>query len=177
MRCCAASSGVWRELRRDNPVVGSKVLVTLGGSDAANLMLRVVQALEYVRLATLDATIVLGGSNPHTLELESAVAKAEVRLRLLRNVTSMPEVMAWADIAVSSAGTTALELAFMGVPTILVTVADNQRSNARACAKLEIALNLGDLAQAVSGAACRSRQRVDCGFGAANKDDARARVP
>ncbi len=138
---------VWRELRRDN-VGGGKVLVILGGSDPANLMLRVVEALEYVRLATLDATIVLGGSNPHTLELESAVAKAEVRLRLLRNVTSMPEVMAWADIAVSSAGTTALELAFMGVPTILVTVADNQRSNARACAKLEIALNLGDLAQA-----------------------------
>jgi UDP-2,4-diacetamido-2,4,6-trideoxy-beta-L-altropyranose hydrolase len=137
----------WREPRRDK-VEGSKVLVILGGSDPANLMLRVVQALDCVGLAALDATIVVGGSNPHTLELESAVAKSKVRLRLLRNVTSMPELMAWADVAVSAAGTTALELAFMGVPTILVTVADNQRSNARAGAKLEIALNLGDLAQA-----------------------------
>lgn len=136
----------WREQRRDDPEVGSKVLVTLGGSDAANLTVRVIQALEQLELATIEATIVAGGSNPHTRELEMAVSKSKVRLRLLRNVTSMPELMAWADVAVSAAGTTMLELAFIGVPTILVTVADNQRSNARACEKLGLAQDLGDLA-------------------------------
>jgi UDP-2,4-diacetamido-2,4,6-trideoxy-beta-L-altropyranose hydrolase len=135
----------WREKGRDELDVGSKVLVTLGGSDAANLTIRVIQALEQVGLATLDATIVAGGSNPHTRDLENAVAKAQINLHLVRNVTSMPELMARADIAVSAAGTTVLELAFMGIPTILVTVADNQRSNARACERLEIAVNLGDL--------------------------------
>jgi len=136
----------WREQRRANSEVGSKVLVTLGGGDDANLTLRVIPAFEHVGLAALEVTIVAGGSNSHTRELEGAVARTEVHLRLLRNVTGMPELMAWADVAVSAAGTTVLELAFMGVPTILVTVADNQRSNARACERLKFALNLGDLA-------------------------------
>jgi len=137
----------WREQRRDNPEVGSKVLVTLGGGDATSLTLRVIQALEYVGLEALEATIVAGGSNPQIHELEMAVSKSKVRLRLVRNVASMPELMVWADIAVSAAGTTMLELAFFGVPTVLVTVADNQLSNARAFDELGLALNLGDMAR------------------------------
>jgi UDP-2,4-diacetamido-2,4,6-trideoxy-beta-L-altropyranose hydrolase len=132
----------WRNRWRDKPKVSSKVLVTLGGSDAGNLTLRVIEALEHVQPATLEATIVAGGSSAYTGELEAAAAKA--RVRLLRNVTSMPELMAWADIAVSGSGTTVLELAFMGVPAILLVTAENQRSNAQAWERLGLAQNLGD---------------------------------
>jgi UDP-2,4-diacetamido-2,4,6-trideoxy-beta-L-altropyranose hydrolase len=135
----------WRNRQRDIPKTASKILVTSGGSDAANLTPRVIDALDLIGLAGLEATIVAGGSNPHIRELETAVGKAKLHLRLLQNVTSMAELMADAHVAISAAGTTVLELAFMGVPTILVTVADHQRSNAEACEKLEIAQNLGDL--------------------------------
>jgi UDP-2,4-diacetamido-2,4,6-trideoxy-beta-L-altropyranose hydrolase len=125
---------------------GGRILVTLGGSDAANLTLKVIQALEQVRPASVEGMIVAGGSSPHTRSLETAAAEAKVNLRLASNVKNMPKLMAWADIAVSAAGTTVLELAFMGVPSILLTVADNQVSNARVWEKLGMAENLGNAA-------------------------------
>jgi UDP-2,4-diacetamido-2,4,6-trideoxy-beta-L-altropyranose hydrolase len=139
----------WRGERPDDlgpggKVLVPKVLVTLGGSDTGNLTLRVIEALEHVQPATFEATIVAGGSSAYAGELEAAAAKAGVRL--LRNVNSMPELMAWADIAVSGAGTTVLELAFMGVPAILLVTAENQRSNAQAWERLGLAQNLGDSA-------------------------------
>ena len=56
----------------------------------------------------------------------------------------MSEIMAEADIAVSSAGSTCWELAFLGVPSILTVTADNQREIAFALDKRGLAINLGE---------------------------------
>jgi UDP-2,4-diacetamido-2,4,6-trideoxy-beta-L-altropyranose hydrolase len=137
----------WRRAPRENRGPATNVLVTLGGSDAANMTRRVIYALEQVGTQTLDGVIVVGGSNPHADELDRVVARAGGRLRAVRNVTNMPELMAWADLAVSAAGATVLELAFVGVPAILIAVADNQKSIARVCGELGLALNLGEMTQ------------------------------
>jgi spore coat polysaccharide biosynthesis predicted glycosyltransferase SpsG len=39
--------------------------------------------------------------------------------------------MAWADVAVAAAGSTAYELAFMGLPSLIFTIVENQNENAR----------------------------------------------
>jgi len=135
----------WRDRKFDTRKNGGRVVVTLGGSDAGNLTPRVIAALEQLGPGTVEARVVAGGSNPNARELERAEATSRIDLCLLRNVTNMPELMAWADVAVSAAGTTVLELAFMGVPTILVTVADHQKPNALACERLGIAESMGDL--------------------------------
>jgi len=133
----------WRDWKREVPQVGRRLLVTMGGSDPENLTARAMDALALVEIEDLEAIVVVGGSSPHS-ELQEGKAQGRKKISVCRDVSNMAELMAWADAAVSSAGTTVLELAFMGVPTILVTVADNQRANAGACEKLELALNLGD---------------------------------
>ena len=133
------------EPHHETNAVGKRVLVTFGGSDVANLTMRVIQALDQVGMLGLEATFVVGGSNPHACELETALAKATLQSRLQRDVTNMRELMASADIAISAAGTTILELACMGVPSILVSVAENQQRNAEACFRLGIATSLGNL--------------------------------
>jgi spore coat polysaccharide biosynthesis predicted glycosyltransferase SpsG len=47
------------------------------------------------------------------------------------SVNSMVEMMAWADVAVSAAGSTIWELAFMGLTGVLLVVAENQRRAAQ----------------------------------------------
>ena len=47
-------------------------------------------------------------------------------LGLCVDVHDVPKLMAWAHAAVSAAGSTSWELAFMGVPTLSVVLADNQ---------------------------------------------------
>jgi spore coat polysaccharide biosynthesis predicted glycosyltransferase SpsG len=38
----------------------------------------------------------------------------------------MPEMMAWADLAISAGGTTCWEMAFLGLPNLIVVLSENQ---------------------------------------------------
>ena len=53
-------------------------------------------------------------------------------MRLVVNAPNMAELMAWADVAISAAGSTAWELACMGLPAALIVVAENQTGIAAA---------------------------------------------
>jgi spore coat polysaccharide biosynthesis predicted glycosyltransferase SpsG len=59
-------------------------------------------------------------------------------VRIVRAPPSMAALMAEADVALSAAGTTTLELACMGVPSVIVVVAGNQVLAARAYAEREM---------------------------------------
>jgi len=112
----------WRGWKREIPEVARKVLVTMGGSDPDN---------------------VVGGSNPHYEELQSAVQDLRFPIRLESNVTNMPELMAWADVAISGGGSTSWELAFMGVPALVTILASNQYPIAESLNAIGCAVNLG----------------------------------
>ncbi len=116
----------WRGYGRQNLSGAPKVLVTLGGSDVANVTLKVVHGLQLAAVDDLQASVVVGSAYPHFEELEMAVRNYPF-VRLERNVLDMPRLMAWADVAVSAAGTTCWELAFMGLPSLIMVLADNQR--------------------------------------------------
>jgi UDP-2,4-diacetamido-2,4,6-trideoxy-beta-L-altropyranose hydrolase len=112
--------------KRHIPKIASKVLVTLGGADADNVTGGVIEALASL---PLELKIVVGGSNPHLAALQCNVEKlqeARSRIDLIVNPASMPELMKWADLAVAAGGSTAWELAFMGVPSLYFILAENQ---------------------------------------------------
>jgi UDP-2,4-diacetamido-2,4,6-trideoxy-beta-L-altropyranose hydrolase len=133
----------WQGWQRTVPPVAKKVLVTLGGADPDNVTLKVIQSLQIVEVEELEAVVVVGGSNPHYENLKMAVQGSRYPIQLQRNVTNMPELMAWADVAISAGGTTCWELAFMGLPSILLILAENQRAIAEKLATLKQAVNLG----------------------------------
>ena len=133
----------WRGYRRETPEVARKILVTLGGSDPDNVTLKVVQALNQVKMDGLEAVVVAGAGNPHCEELQRAIEGLRPHIRLKSNVADMSELMAWADVAVTSGGTTCWELAFMGVPFVIVILADNQKETAESLGESEMAISLG----------------------------------
>lgn len=117
------------------------ILVTLGGSDPDNVTMKVVAALQ--TLSDVEATVVIGGSNPHWDELQARVGKESKNIRLIRNASNMPELMAQADLAIAAGGTTAWELAYCGVPMMTIVLADNQKSNGEQLAAAGVSVNLG----------------------------------
>lgn len=133
----------YRNLRREASPVAAKLLVTLGGSDPDNTTLRVIEALHQVRAQDLEVVIVAGAGNPHLQSLEASVAQSMGRFQLRTNVTDMAEFMAWADIAVAAAGSTSWELAFMGLPSVMLIIAENQRAIAERLAAAGACVNLG----------------------------------
>ena len=112
--------------QREIAPVAKKILVTLGGSDPDNVTLKVIQALIDL---DLHVKVVIGGSNPHLREIENFIQSqndSKALIEVIVNATNMPELMVWADIAVAAAGSTCWELAFMGLPSLLVILAENQ---------------------------------------------------
>jgi UDP-2,4-diacetamido-2,4,6-trideoxy-beta-L-altropyranose hydrolase len=132
----------WREWEREIPDVARKVLVTLGGGDPDNQTLKVIRALQEVDVEGLEAVVVVGGSNPHWEELNSA-ARVVPGVRLVRNVSNMPELMAWADVAITAGGSTCWETAFMGLPNLVLILVENQREVAEALDNYGLGLSLG----------------------------------
>jgi UDP-2,4-diacetamido-2,4,6-trideoxy-beta-L-altropyranose hydrolase len=116
----------WRKWRREIRFRGHNVLVTLGGSTAAGAGARVMESLGRARVEGLHAVFVVGGSSPDVAALESCAAKSPQKISIRRDVSNMAELMAHADVAISAAGSTCWELCLLGLPSILLDVADNQ---------------------------------------------------
>ncbi|MCD6049517.1 MAG: UDP-2,4-diacetamido-2,4, 6-trideoxy-beta-L-altropyranose hydrolase [Verrucomicrobia bacterium] len=119
----------------------NQILVTLGGSDPDNVTAKVISALQEV--PSINAAVVIGGSNPHWDSLLSSVQLSASNIHLIRNAKNMPELMAQTSLAIAAGGTTAWEFAYMGVPMMTIVLADNQRSNGEQLAAAGVAVNLG----------------------------------
>ena len=134
---------IWQKWQRQIPQIARKILVTLGGADSKNVTSKVIQALAHVERKNFEAIVVVGASNPRYEELRSAIQNLQLPIELKRNVSNMAELMAWADVAVSAGGSTAWEMAFMGLPNLIVTLAENQEGIAQALHSLGVANHLG----------------------------------
>lgn len=115
---------------RKVPAIARKILVTLGGSDPDNITLRVIEALKSFKIDDIRVVVVIGGANPYADLIDRAVSGSP-SFTVLKNAANMPELMAWADVAISAGGSTCWELLFMGVPSIVISIAENQEPVAR----------------------------------------------
>ena len=147
----------WRGWNREISAVARRVLVTMGGSDPDNITERVVEAI--LSEDDFEVTIVAGGSNPHLARLREFVGNSGRAIRLVENASSMPDLIARADVAVAGAGTTSWEMCFLGLPGLLIVLADNQQGVADELAKQGIMVHLGrgsDLARNTIAAQLRN---------------------
>jgi UDP-2,4-diacetamido-2,4,6-trideoxy-beta-L-altropyranose hydrolase len=131
----------WRNWRREFPVCGGKILVTMGGSDPDNLTAKVIEAVRQLSQPGVETVILAGGSNPHLRLIEASIPKES--MRLITDAINVPEWMTWADVAVAGAGTTFWEMCFLGLPGILLVLAENQEGVAAAAERMGIASSLG----------------------------------
>lgn len=132
----------WRDWKREVAPICRRLLVMMGGSDPENLTGRVISALK--KFPGLEATVVVGGSNPHRAELVNQVEQSGQKITLRQDVANMPELMATADIAVSAAGSTCWELSLMALPAMLIDVAANQTALAKELDRSGCAVHVGD---------------------------------
>ena len=63
----------WRDYQRKTRDRGNRILVTLGGSDPDNVTLKVMHALQQIKLSVLEAKIIVGPANPKLKILREAV--------------------------------------------------------------------------------------------------------
>lgn len=118
------------------------VLVIFGGSDLHNWSAKIASALLQSLPDVTRVTVITGPASATRHELE-ALAKTASRLEVKLQPEDLPAIMATASLAISGAGVTAYELACLGVPSLLLVLADNQFHNAAALDRFGIAASLG----------------------------------
>lgn len=121
-----------------------RVLVLTGASDPTGLAPRIIRALRGIAGSRLRVEVVVGAGSPHeeAVRREAALGLSG-RFAVLRDPPDIAALMREADLAVSGGGTTCWELCAMGVPMILITVADNQLPATTGLARAGAALHLG----------------------------------
>jgi UDP-2,4-diacetamido-2,4,6-trideoxy-beta-L-altropyranose hydrolase len=134
---------LWRSRLHTVPETARKILITLGGSDPDNVTLKVIEALRRLEIARLQFRVVAGPANPHLDELHEAAAAFPGAFELLTAISDMAPLMAWADLAITGAGSTCWELACLGLPAVSVVMAANQRSIAEELGAAGVIFNLG----------------------------------
>lgn len=119
-----------------------KILVTFGGTDQNNFTSKVVEALDGIPF-DFKIDIVLGLGYSHKNELKKTLNAIKKQYKVSNNIKSMSRHIYDADIVITSAGRTVLEVASIGTPCIVL--AQNERELAHVCAKSENGIiNLGD---------------------------------
>lgn len=125
--------------RRDS--LPRKLLVTMGGVDAPNMTARVLDALRDAALpADASLTVILGPHAPWADRIRHDAASMPWPTTVVANVEDMAGVMASHDIAIGAAGVTALERCCVGLPSLLLVLADNQAAGAGALERAGAAL-------------------------------------
>ena len=117
-----------------------RLLISLGGVDQHNLSGAILDALaQRAPAAAWQVDVVLGSEAPHRAAVADQIAGLEaVTLHIATD--QMPELMAEADLCIGAAGTTSWERCTLGLPTILVELAANQRDIAQALSQAGAAL-------------------------------------
>jgi UDP-2,4-diacetamido-2,4,6-trideoxy-beta-L-altropyranose hydrolase len=132
----------WRGWSRSVADKARTLLITLGGTDPTGVTIAVLAALSQLPRIEWQAEVV-AGANPRQEEIRSLVERMRLPVRVEGAVTDMPERIRRADLAVSAGGTTCWELAFLGVPALILVTADNQVRTAQGLHEAGAALNLG----------------------------------
>lgn len=127
----------FRSHRRQRGDDLDQVVVILGGSNAAGLLERVAGCVAE-QLQDVVVTCVVGPT-------ARAVTVEHPDVRLIRNPDEIAVVFDGADAAVTAAGSTTWELLCMGLPTVLIQVADNQEHVGQPVADRGAALFAGRL--------------------------------
>ncbi len=133
----------YRNWARKVPERGTRILLTMGGSDPKDLTPRVLSALADLSIDNLQIRVVVGGSAENRSGVAEKAERFPGRVEVMSNVANMAESMVWADLAIAGAGTTCWEMCLLGMPAILVVVAENQRFIAEHLARIGAAVNAG----------------------------------
>jgi pseudaminic acid biosynthesis-associated protein PseG len=133
---------------RTSPPVARHLLVTFGGADPTGMTARTIAALrrlpEAIRSA-MQVRIIVGAADRAGPRIDAAVADPALGYRAVveRAVSDMPAQMAWADLAVTSGGSTVWELARTGCPAIVVETVPAERRLVSGLARIGLFGHLG----------------------------------
>ena len=112
--------------RRVNPKI-KHLLITMGGMDKDNLTSKVLTALRGCPLPQeCVITVVMGAPAPWLTDVQQQAQIMPWPTTVVVGANNMAQLMADSDLAIGAAGATAWERCCLGLPTMMMVLAENQ---------------------------------------------------
>ena len=103
-----------------------RIFLFFGGSDPGNLTCRALEALSDPGLIYLNVDVVIGESNMNRGQVEKLASKRK-NTQLYIQIDNIAQLMGEADLALGAGGSTTWERLFLGLPSITIINAVNQK--------------------------------------------------
>ena len=146
----------WRaySLERREQAQLRNLLITMGGVDKDNATGQVLQALQSCEMPEdLRITVVMGPHAPWLSQVQTLAAQMQWPTQVLVGVSNMAQLMADSDLAIGAAGSTSWERCCLGLPTVMLVLAENQNTGARAlheASAAEVVRCVGEIRNSIS---------------------------
>lgn len=109
---------------REGPI--QRILVYFGGADTNNLTEMAIGAFLSLGRFDIDLDVVVSASSPHAEAIHQHVA-GQSNIHLHGNLPTLAPLMTQADLAIGACGATTWERCCLGLPSLVITLAKNQR--------------------------------------------------
>jgi UDP-2,4-diacetamido-2,4,6-trideoxy-beta-L-altropyranose hydrolase len=126
-----------------------RLLVLFGGTDAGGATLKALAAIQLLGRPDLAVDVVVGQANPHRAAIEAA-CRALPGATLHCQVGDMASLMTAADLFVGAGGTSSWERCCLGLPALVISIADNQIAQSVALAEAGVHRYLGPASSVVT---------------------------
>jgi UDP-2,4-diacetamido-2,4,6-trideoxy-beta-L-altropyranose hydrolase len=130
--------------RRSQPGLRN-LLITMGGVDQSNVTCQVLEMLKQCAMPEeVRISVVMGPQAPWLAQVRECAQSMPWTTNVLVNISDMAQCMADSDLVIGAAGSTSWERCCLGVPTLMVVLAENQWPSARALQAAQAVELLGD---------------------------------
>jgi len=130
-----------KNLRKRNGHL-KRIMIFFGGSDPANETAKALEAIRMLNRPNISVDVVVGALNPHGKAIELMVSDLPGCICHF-NVEGMAALMAKADFSVGAGGITVWERCALALPSVVITVAENQEKTVSDMAESGYLLFLG----------------------------------
>jgi len=108
-----------------------KILISMGGFDKDNVTLQILKVLQAQAYDKHQVTVILDRKSPSYKNVKDFCSLNCDWIKHIGFVDDMAEIILTHSIAIGTPGTTSWERACLGIPSIIIPTADNQRTVAR----------------------------------------------
>lgn len=102
-----------------------RIFVFFGGADERNLTGRSLSAFLVLGKSDIEVDVVISSGSPHASAIRRQI-QGHRNIHLHSNLHSLAPLMRQANLAIGAGGTTSWERLCLGLPALVVTLADNQ---------------------------------------------------
>ena len=119
-----------------------KILVSFGGSDLTNECKKVLDALCSIENSKFEIVVVAGIYN-HKFEQLKKLYEKYSNIKIYRHVNDLSRLMLNSDLFIGAGGTTTWERLYMGLPSIVTIISNDQKESIEFLSDTGHVINLG----------------------------------